>query len=116
VRMTAHIGKPAASMRSRISAVRFGSSWLLNIARISAAMASCHVLEPVAVARQRRLQVVELARQHRLGDLVGGVQGQAQLALNLQPWKAALVTKSAFLYIGIVYIKDAPSVTSSLFT
>jgi hypothetical protein len=38
--MTAHIGKPAASMRSRISAVHFGSSWVLNIARISAALAS----------------------------------------------------------------------------
>jgi hypothetical protein len=31
LQMTAHIGKPAASMRSRISTVRFGSSWLLNM-------------------------------------------------------------------------------------
>ena len=27
-----------------------------------------HVLEPVAVARQRRLQVIELARQYRLSQ------------------------------------------------
>lgn len=40
LQMTAHIGKPAASMRSRISAVRFGSNWLPNIVRISAALAS----------------------------------------------------------------------------
>ena len=38
--MTAYMGKPATTIRARISAARFGSSWVLNIARISAALAS----------------------------------------------------------------------------
>lgn len=45
LQMTAYIGKPAASMSSRISAVRSGSGCLLNIARISAALVSnCPVI------------------------------------------------------------------------
>jgi transposase len=78
--MTAHIGKPTASMRSRISAVRFGSSWLLNATETRAEKSTLMIGLPAGT----RIWLVAGVTDMRAG--FNGLAAKVQTALAEDPF------------------------------